>query len=55
MNKIANICFLLSGIGLLIDATLMTAGKPNPLGLPLPCPITLAILAVGLIATALKK
>jgi hypothetical protein len=55
MNKIAKICFLLSGIGLLIDSTLMTMGKPNPLGLPLPCPITLAILAVGLIATAIKK
>lgn len=55
MNKLARVCFLLSGIGLLIDSTLMTMGKPNPIGLPLPCPITLAILAVGLIAVSIKK
>jgi len=39
---------------LIIDAILMFARIPNPLfGLPLPCPVTLAILGVGLLLFAI--
>lgn len=55
MNKLSKICFILAGIGLIIDSILMTLGQPNPIGLPLPCPITLFILAVGLISFATQK
>jgi hypothetical protein len=55
MNKLSKVCFLLSGIGLIIDSALMTLHMENPIGLGLPCPITLAILAVGLIAFAIKE
>ena len=55
MLKIARICFIVSGILLIVDSTLMILNKPNPLGLPLPCPITLIILAIGLITFAVSK
>jgi hypothetical protein len=39
---------------LIIDAILMFARIPNPLlGLPLPCPVTLIILGVGLLLFAI--
>jgi hypothetical protein len=53
--KIARICFIVSGILLILDSTLMILNKPNPLGLPLPCPITLIILGIGLITFAAAK
>jgi hypothetical protein len=53
--KIAKICFIISGILLIADSTLMILNRPNPLGLPLPCPVTLIILAVGLITFSLTK
>lgn len=55
MIKIAKICFIISGALLITDSTLMILNKPNPLGLPLPCPITLIILAVGLITFSVAK
>jgi hypothetical protein len=55
MQKLWKICFIVSGILLIVDSTLMILGKPNPLGLPLPCPITLIILAVGLITFSISK
>ena len=55
MNKLTKSCFILAGIGLIIDAILMAFQQPNPIGLPLPCPITLFILAVGLISFAVQK
>jgi hypothetical protein len=33
----------------------MILGKPNPLGLPLPCPVSLIILGVGLITFSISK
>ena len=39
---------------LIIDAILIFARIPNPLpGLPLPCPVTLVILGVGLLLFAI--
>jgi len=55
MLKISKICFVVSGFLLIADSTLMILNKPNPLGLPLPCPITLMILGVGLILFSVAK
>lgn len=55
MLKLSKICFVISGFLLIADSTLMFLNKPNPLGLPLPCPITLSILGVGLILFSLAK
>ena len=55
MLKLGRICFIVSGILLIFDAILEILNKPNPLGLPLPCPITLIILGVGLIAFSIAK
>ncbi len=55
MNKLPKVCFILSGIGLIFDSVLMILAQPNPIGLPLPCPINLILLAVGLISFALQK
>jgi hypothetical protein len=55
MIKIAKICFIISGILLIVDSILMILNKPNPLGLPLPCPITLIILGIGLILFSASK
>ena len=55
MLKIAKVCFIISGVLLIFDSILMILGKPNPLGLPLPCPITLIILGVGLILFSVSK
>ncbi|MDY6861708.1 MAG: hypothetical protein SV062_01830 [Thermodesulfobacteriota bacterium] len=55
MIKLSKICFVISGCTLIFDSILMILGKPNPIGLPLPCPITLIILAVGLISFGLAK
>ena len=54
MNKIAKLCFIISGILLVIDSIFMIFKIQNPLGLPLPCPITLIILGVGLFIFAVK-
>ena len=55
MIKIAKICFIISGILLIIDSALMILNKANLLGLPLPCPVTLIILGIGLILFSLSK
>ncbi|HOW83639.1 MAG TPA: hypothetical protein PK573_13840 [Spirochaetota bacterium] len=55
MQKLSRVCFIVSGVLLIADSTLMILEKPNPLGLPLPCPITLIILAVGLISFSVSK
>ncbi|HON59702.1 MAG TPA: hypothetical protein PLT45_09250 [Smithella sp.] len=55
MLKISKICFVVSGFLLIADSALMILNKPNPLGLPLPCPITLMILGVGLILFSVAK
>jgi len=55
MLKISKICFIIAGLLLIADSTLMILNKPNPLGLPLPCPITLIILGIGLILFSIAK
>ncbi len=55
MLKLSKLCFIVSGALLIVDSTLMILNKPNPLGLPLPCPITLIILGIGLISFAVAK
>lgn len=57
MNTIVKACFIVSGVLLIVDSIFMIIGMENPLGLPLPCPITLIILAIGLIvfASTFKK
>lgn len=55
MKKLAKVCFVISGGLLIFDSILMILHKPNPIGLPLPCPVTLIILGVGLITFAFAK
>jgi hypothetical protein len=46
----AKLLLFIAGLLLILDAYLMYAKKPNPIkGFPLPCPITLAILGLGLV------
>ena len=45
---------IIGSASLLVDAILMFTRKPNPLfGLPLPCPVTLTLLGVGLLLFAI--
>jgi len=45
------IILIIAGAALLLDTALIVAHRPNPLkkDWPLPCPITLVLLGVGLI------
>ncbi len=44
------IILIAAGVALLLDATLMITHRPNPIkGWPLPCPITLILLGLGVI------
>ena len=44
------IILLIAGASLLLDAILIITHRPNPIkGWPLPCPITLILLGLGLI------
>ncbi len=53
MLKASKILLIVAGILLVVDAILMAAGMPNPLlGWPLPCPVTLVVLGIGLILFA---
>jgi hypothetical protein len=41
---------MLAGVLLILDSICMATGMPNPLfGWPLPCPVTLSLLGVGII------
>ena len=52
----SQILLILAGILLIYDAYLMFAHKPNPLkGLPLPCPVTLIFLGVGVILLSIAS
>jgi hypothetical protein len=55
MKTLAKVCFVISGALLILDSILMILQKPNPIGLPLPCPVTLIVLGVGLISFAFAK
>jgi hypothetical protein len=53
MLTTSKILLIIAGILLVVDSILMFAGIPNPLGgLPLPCPVTLIVLGVGIILFA---
>ncbi len=46
----SQVILIIAGLLLLFDAFLMTTHRPNPIkGLPLPCPLTLLFLGVGVI------
>lgn len=46
----SRVLLAVAGILLILDAVLLATGTPNPLlGWPLPCPLTLAALGLGLI------
>lgn len=46
----SKILLIIAAVLLLFDASLMFAHRPNPLkGLPLPCPITLSFLGLGVL------
>ncbi len=50
MLLISLILLIIAGVLLLVDATLMITHRPNPIkGWPLPCPITLIFLGLGII------
>jgi hypothetical protein len=49
----SKIPLIIAGILLIIDSILMATGIPNPLlGWPLPCPITIFLLGLGIILFA---
>jgi hypothetical protein len=46
----AQIILIIAGLFLLFDAFLMATHRPNPIkSWPLPCPVTLVLLGVGVI------
>jgi len=50
MLLISQILLIIAGVLLIVDASFMFARRPNPLkGLPLPCPVTLVFLGVGIL------
>jgi hypothetical protein len=53
MLKAGKILLIIAGFLLILDAFLMAARIPNPLfGWPLPCPVTLVVLGLGILLTA---
>jgi hypothetical protein len=56
MLKLAKLLLMIGGGLLIIDAGLMATGRPNPLfGWPLPCPVTLVILGLGIVLFAFSS
>ncbi len=56
MNTAANIFLLIAGILALFDVYLMITKRPNPVkGWPLPCPMTLLFLGIGLILCSINS
>ncbi len=56
MFKVGKILLIIAGFLLIVDAVLMAARIPNPLlGWPLPCPVTLTLLGLGIILTAFSS
>jgi hypothetical protein len=43
----SKVLLAIAGVLLVVDATMIVAGIPNPLGYTLPCPITLFLLGLG--------
>jgi hypothetical protein len=53
MLKAGKILLIIAGFLLILDAFLMAFRIPNPLfGWPLPCPLTLLVLGLGILLTA---
>jgi hypothetical protein len=51
---VSKVLLIIAGLLLMLDAVLMATRTPNPLfGWPLPCPITLVVLGLGIILFAL--
>lgn len=56
MYTAANIFFLIAGILALYDVFLMITHRPNPVkSWPLPCPMTLLALGIGLIISSINS
>ena len=57
MNTAANVFLLIAGILFLFDVVLIIAKRPNPVNKnwPLPCPVTLACLGIGLILSSINS
>ena len=52
----AQIVLIIAGGLLLYDATLMATHRPNPIkSMPLPCPITLTFLGIGIILLSVAQ
>ncbi|MFC1918616.1 hypothetical protein ACFLWW_01395 [Chloroflexota bacterium] len=50
MLLVSQIILIIAGAALLLDAILMITHRPNPIrGWPLPCPLTLILLGLGII------
>jgi len=46
----SQILLIIAGVLLIVDAALIFAHRPNPIaGWPLPCPVALAILGLGVL------
>ena len=51
----SSILLIIAAMLLFYDAVLMFTGKPNPLkGLPLPCPVTLIVLGLGILLLSIN-
>ncbi len=54
MLTASKVFLIIAGLLLMLDAVLMATRTPNPLfGWPLPCPLTLVVLGVGVLLFAL--
>jgi len=54
MLTASKILLIIAGLLLILDAVMMAARIPNPLfGWPLPCPVTMVALGVGILLFAL--
>ena len=52
----SQIVLIIAAILLFFDAALMFARRPNPLkGLPLPCPVTLIVLGLGILLFSISQ
>jgi hypothetical protein len=52
----SQIFLIIAGLLLLLDASFMVAHRPNPIkGWPLPCPITLIFLGMGVILLSIAS
>ena len=47
---------IIAGVLLIVDAAFMIARRPNPIaGWPLPCPVTLIVLGLGVILLSIAS